>query len=473
MNDPVGGLRSTVGRASGDDASASTHRPAVSVTSVTTRGTRLECTLDYHPRLRPFFDERTLFVEYDTDVSGVPEGIAVIPLLAQVCPVAWAVGADVRAPVVDSRYLDSLETVGGVLAEMYPFVDGGKVIVEEAATDAAGDLDASAGLGADDGEAGMLFTGGVDSLATYVRHRGEDPTLINVRGWMVGADDDRWAHIEPRIEAYGDRFDADVEFVRSNMLDVLGTTMLAAHFSDRHDGGWYSAVGGGLGMLGLCAPLAAATGMDRLYIAASHWAGFPVPDSLAHWDGPAMPWGSHPDIDGNVAWSGTDVVHDGFELTRQERVEVIADYVAESHPDLPVRACESSPTGDNCNDCEKCFRTALGLAFAGLDPTDHGFALDANDFARARRHLATGAWLPGVEESVYWEEFGRLAAERDSLPIEDDAATLRWLRDTDFGGVAGKPVSDRIVRTVARTLPYPVYSRLYPVYNAVIQAVGR
>jgi len=463
-----------LGRFAGSSARERSRSNGVSVTSVRVDGSRLECSLDARGAVSRFLTGEDLYVEYDVDLSEVPESVLTVPLLAQVCPVAWTVGAEVRVPTVDRRFLDSLRRVGTALCEMYPsFMRGGRVVARDAPTadtdDAATTTTERNHEQSNSGEnAGMLFTGGGDSLATYIRHREEDPTLINVRGWLVGADDDRWSDVAARIEAYGERFGAEVQFVRSNMLDVLDSSALSIYFSDDYPGGWYSAVGGGLGLVGLCAPLTAATGLDRLYVAATHWAGVTGPSDYDHWDGPAMPWGSHPAIDNEIAWDGTEVVHDGFELTRQERVEVIADYVADEQPGLQVRACESSPTGDNCNDCEKCFRTALGLAFAGLDPTDHGFALDAPDFARARRHLETGAWLPDQQEHLYWEEFGHLAAERDSLPIDDDRTTLRWLRETDFAALSGKPHRDRALRAVARRLPYPVFDGARTVYDRLI-----
>jgi len=436
--------------------------PTISLSSTAVDGTRIETTVDVTGSAERFFDEQPFYVEYDVDVSDVPESVRAIPALAHVCPVAWTAGADVRVPTVDRRFLSCLETVGAVLSEMYPFVRGGRVIAESAPRTERD---------TDDGERGMLFTGGVDSLATYARHRERDPTLINVRGWLIGVDDDEsWAHTKRRIEDYGDRFGAATQFVRSNMLEFLDTRLLDAEFKPHHDGAWYSAVGSGLGLSGMVAPLAVAEGMERLYIAASHWAEFPVPDRFEYWDGHAIPWGSDPDIDENVAWTGTDVVHDGFSLTRQDRIEVVADFLDERDDDVPIRACEASARGSNCNRCEKCARTAFGLAMAGVDPNDHGFDVDAGTFVRARREIEAGNWLTDFHHSVYWTEFHRRVDPDRDYPVDGARPFARWLADTDIEAIADRseqPATDRALRSVARATPYPVYKRLYSMYDSV------
>jgi len=471
---------SAVGRsANGFDGES----PVVSVDSVTADGCRIESTVSYSDALRPFFDDSPFYVEYGVDVSALPTSILTIPVLAHVCPVAWAAGADVRVPVADPRFLDSLETVGNNLCAMYPFMEGGRVTAERASewnevasgrdggvpTDprAAGETGTTSGAEPAHG-AGMLFTGGVDSLATYVRHREKDPTLITIQGWVVGVDESaRWRRMRARTESFADRFGVDARFVRSNMLEFLDTAMLDARYQAHHDGAWYSAVGCGLGLLGLCAPLAVAEGMGELYVAASVWEGMETPPVVDDWEGRAMPWGSHPDIDGEVAWADSTAVHDLFELERQERIEVVADYARTHDPDLPVYSCSASEAAENCGRCEKCVRTALGLALAGLDPSDHGFDVGRESFEHAVERFEAGAWLNDQHAPYHWQTFQeRIPADAD-LPMAGADAFVRWLRRADFESMAGRPTRDRLVRTVARHTPYPVYERVSPLYGSV------
>ncbi|MFB6139721.1 MAG: hypothetical protein ABEJ26_04720 [Halosimplex sp.] len=455
----------------------------VAVTDVRVDGTDLECELAYGDDVAPFFDAETFTASYDVDVSSVPESILTIPVLAQVCPVAWALGADVRAPTADRQFLDSLATVGSVLAEMYPsFVEGGRVVVERkgrgprddggTASDRDGtrDGDGTRDVGdtRDGGGTALLFTGGINSLSAYVRHRAEDPTLIAVRSWHVGPSEDRrWQAWRGNVEEYADRFGVDARFVDSNTRDVLNSSLLSVQFADEYDGGWYSAVGEGLGLVGLTAPLAVAADVGTLYFGARHWEGFPTPDTLDHWEGRGMPWGSHPDIDEAVGWPGTRIVHDGYGSTRQERVERVADFVAAEHPDLPVWACEAPAGTRNCNQCEKCFRTAFALAVAGLDPNDHGLALDAAAFEHARERFEAREWLPDRHQAVFWRELQSAVGPETDLPVEGGEAFLEWLETADFDDVAGRSVRGRAVRAAARAVPLPVFTRMYDAYRSV------
>jgi len=470
MESPVARSRSTSSDASDETTTETGSLPpaTVAVTEVTTDGPTVECALEYSDDVRPFFGEERFTVSYGVDVSNVPEGVLTIPVLSQLCPVAWAVGADVRAPTVDERFVDSLETVGTLLNEMYPsFVEGGRVFVDEVVRtetldDGGRDTDDSV-----DGP-GLLFTGGVNSLSAYARHRDEDPTLIAIRAWHVGPDEDRrWQEWQGNVREYADRFGADAQFVDANVRDVLNSSVLSVQFTDEHDGGWYSAVGDGLGLLGLTAPLTVAAGVETLYFGARHWDGFPTPDLLDHWDGRGMPWGSHPDIDEAIGWAETSVVHDGFELTRQERVEVVADLIRSDHPDLPVWACESPDGARNCNQCEECFRTAVALAVAGLDPNDHGLVLDEAAFDHAIECFEASDWLPDRHHAVYWQELRDRIDADTPLPVDGDEAFREWIQTADFDAIAGRSAKSRAIRAAARAVPLPVFTRMYNVYSTV------
>lgn len=84
------------------------------------------------------------------------------------------------------------------------------------------------------------------------------------------------------------------------------------------------------------------------------------------------PWGSSAVLD--PLWSGDalEVVYEGAEFTRAEKAPVIA-----SHPEIlpQLIVCWNGYTeGKNCGRCEKCLRTMLGLAIAGIEDLSAAFA---------------------------------------------------------------------------------------------------
>lgn len=403
----------------------------------------LRSAISFTPDLRRFFSGEDLFVEYSVDVSDVPERVLTIPVLAQVCPVAWLQGADVYVRTVDAAFYDSLRTVRDALLEMYPeLLEGGDVYYEHLVEgDESGASDAT----------GLLFTGGVDSTFSFARLRDRNPRLVNVNGWALRNDQrEKWREMKRYLGAFGERHGVEDLYVNSNMLSFLRNVMLIAYSDPYVEGAWYSSVGHGLGLPGLCAPLAYATGITDLYMAATHWRGA------------SFPWGSRPSIVDNVAWGATDTHHDGYEYTRQERVEEIARFVDAEDPDLTLLTCSNEVT-ENCGRCEKCCRTAVAMLGAGLDPNRHGLALSPETFDYIRTELENGNWKLSENEKLFWEDLRDTVASDVECPIEGSEDFFEWLRTADFDAFAQrhrKPIANRYVYPVYRTIPYPLFNAL-------------
>ncbi|ELY48951.1 hypothetical protein [Natronolimnohabitans innermongolicus] len=421
-------------------------------------GTTLEADVQTSADLERFFGDEPFQTEYDVSIEDVPEGVLAIPVLAHVCPVAWANGADVYVDEVDETFANALSDVEESLCAMHDFLEGGTLYAKETV-----DVEPDAS-----GESGLLFTGGVDSTCSYVRHREESPTLISIRGWTITpspSDDENWTHLRNRVTSFADDHDLETAFVESNMLSFLDHPMLLAHYKRYVDGAWYSSVGHGVGLLGLCAPMAYARGMEDLYVAATHWEGID------------LEWGSRPDIDDHVRWTGTQCHHDSYDLTRQERLDAIADYVREEEPALQLQTCNARMDG-NCGECEKCYRTAVGLRLSDLEPTDHGYPFAEEDYREIRTALEEGQWVLGQDEKYMWEDISERARETDpESPAE--AAFFEWLERADLDDLvseSGPPLSHRLLRAGARNAPTKVYNTVYPAWTSAksgLRRVGR
>jgi hypothetical protein len=420
---------------------------AITIGRPTVEGSTLECEVRPTPDLERFFTAQPFRTSYDVPIEDVPEGILVIPVLAQVCPVAWANGADVYVHEVDATFVRALERVEATLCGMYDFLEGGTLYARRTVNPEPEVSD----------DSGLLFTGGVDSTCSYVRHREAAPTLISIRGWTItpdSADDENWRQLTTRVSEFAAERDLETAFIESNMLSALDHPMLLAHYKRYVDGAWYSSVGHGLGLLGLCAPMAYARGMADLYVAATHWEGID------------LEWGSRPDIDNHVRWAGTQCHHDSYELTRQERLDVIADYVASNAPTLELQTCNVRMDG-NCGRCEKCYRTAVGLRLSGLEPPAHGYPFVDGEYDRIRSALENGEWVLGQDEKYMWEDIRERTREVEpSSPAE--RAFFEWLQRADLDGLvseSGSPLAHRLLRAGARNTPNGVYNTLYPAWT--------
>ncbi|SDQ94994.1 hypothetical protein [Natronobacterium texcoconense] len=428
---------------------------AIVIDEVSADGQVLECDLRPRGDVKRFFTGKPFEVDYDRSIEGVPEGVLAIPALAHVCPVAWANGADVYADEVDATFARALADVRDVLDSMYDFIEGGELYARRTIDP---EPDAR-------GESALLFTGGVDSTYSYVRHRDEEPILTSIRGWTITpdpADDGDWADLTERVSAFADERGLETAFLETNALSALDHAMLLAHYRHRVDGSWYSSVGHGLGLLGLCAPMAYARGVEDMYVAATHWEGID------------LEWGSCPEIDDRVRWSGTRCHHDGYELTRQERIDAIADYVDSEAPTLELQTCNRRMDG-NCGECEKCYRTAVGLRLSGLDPTARGYPFSHEEYDEIRRSLESGAWELGEDERYMWADIRDRARETEPTSAAE-RQFFEWLSTADLEALVSEsasPLSHRLLRAGARNAPASVYDVAYPTWRTAKSTLER
>lgn len=382
----------------------------IRLTRINADSSTIRCEFDYPDELNGFFLETEFVAEYDADISDVPESVLPIPWLANICPLAWATGVDVELPRLDERYWESLIDVRQALEEMYPqFIQASEIRCQE--------LVSNEGTRRDSENAALLFSGGVDAFATYYRHRDEDPTLITVHGFDVDMrETDAWEEKMERVEAFAEPRGLNSFSVKTNMMSFLESFMLNAHFRRFLQSDWYDAVQQGIGITGLCAPLAFSQQIDRLYMA----------------DGASEKYdikvGNHPNIVNNVAWSHTSVQSDGYELTRQEKIETLADFIREN--DIVLHTCLESGPG-NCGVCEKCLRTAFGLVLAGLDPNRYGYPFDESRFEYAREQLENGEWKLGPAKATMWRDL-QDHARRDAYDRPEAEEFFDWLADVDI-----------------------------------------
>lgn len=354
---------------------------AITLERVEADESSIRCEFDYPRRLRGFFFETTFFTEYDADIGDVPESILVIPWVANVFPLALATGVDIEVSRLDERYAQSLLDAGRSLQEMYPqMVEECHIRCQQLVSN-----DAESG---DDRNNALLFSGGVDAMDTYYRHREESPTLVSLHGFDVGLDDTAgWKEKERRITAFAQSEGLESFSIKTNIMSFLEDFTLNAHFRRFLQSDWYNAVHLGVGITGVTAPLAFEKQFDTMYMAdsATETYDFKV--------------GNDPSIVDSIAWGRTSVQSDGYEFTRQEKIENIAEFIREN--DIDLHTC-LEPGPGNCGECEKCLRTALGLLLVGLDPNRHGYQFDESDFEYTRRKLERGDWRLAPSKAFEW-----------------------------------------------------------------------
>ena len=185
-----------------------------------------------------------------------------------------------------------------------------------------------------------FFTGGVDSFHTVATHRDHLAALIYVHGFDVALDDHA---LRSEVSA---RLQAAATDLGLPLLEV--ETDLQA-FGDRTGVGWPDYHGAALATIALLL----APRFSRVLVPATH--------TYAHLEG----LGSHPLLDPSWSTEDVEIVHDGADATRVDKVRTIAELpAARDH----LRVCWENRGGAyNCGRCEKCVRTGVAIRIAGVE----------------------------------------------------------------------------------------------------------
>ncbi|MFJ3788369.1 hypothetical protein [Kitasatospora sp. NPDC090091] len=294
----------------------------------TARGWRLSATVRSKAALAA---ERLHFTVHGGDGEWLPErGDA---FLAGLLMPAMSAGEDlvVDAPV-SGRLLRSARTVMEIYAAWWKYLR--KVTVT------AGELvEAKRGQDA----VGLFFTLGVDCFYSLLRDGGRrsEPghravtDLLSVNFEQHAGPDH--TQLIDRVRMVAERSDCRAVVVETNLRAF---TAPLVRWEDFHGAALGSTALALQGLLGRCL---IAAGFEYRHL---------------------PPYGSHPVLDHLWSNEALEIVHDGADATRAEKVarQLSRSDLALQH----LTVCWRSRPGHNCGVCEKCLRTMIALELAGV-----------------------------------------------------------------------------------------------------------
>jgi hypothetical protein len=398
--------------------------------------------------LRPVVRE-DLFVDYGPalDLSKVPVPILWAPGIFNMAPVVWRLGLTASVPFRYAPMEQGLERIQARFRQIFPSTGWhGRLLFE--GEEVPPPVPSAGAI--------VMFSGGLDSVHTTYRHMDERPTLVR----MISA------AMAPALQAatveQGAEFAAQhgLGFVSvvSNINEFLKPGRLLFPDIIRRRKPWWVGVQFGIGTPSVAAPVAYLRGVGRVYLASS----------LSESFGADRPFASQPSIDDHVAWPGARVIHDSFELTRQQKINDLVRRCSEGMPKPGLRVC-NFPVGDrlNCGICEKCLRTMAGLIAEGESPKDWGFDADRSEAIQRIKLAFEGEKLWIFDDSIYyWKDVHRAAASSANCPPD----FVHWLGALDFEPLYRRSRRKRWMRGMAfklvpgaiRTATRPLVEAIYP-----------
>lgn len=373
-------------------------------------GCRYSIPFSVPEKLNSFFRSDEFWFECP-DAGEVPESIAVIPAVANLLPFAWVFDCELRVDSIDKTFYEAVPDIKRGYENMAcDLILNGSFSVNRVVDNHC------------DGENGSplsLFSGGVDAWCTLARHSDEKPHLVTVWGADVDCENPSgWKKVDEHSASVSSGYGLSYSYVRSNFRNFINYRILDASPTmaacDYH---WWYNLQHGIGIIGLAAPLAYACKAPRIYIASSN----------TEMDKPYV-CASDPTIDNYFAVADCRAFHDGYELTRQDKVDTIVQYAKSVAARVSLRVCYHVQSGKNCCRCEKCARTILEILSSGGNPREFGFTYSSLQFAVLM-------WrMEHVFRLVYPEFYYDIAAavrERGiTLPV-----TARWVLSDDLASI--------------------------------------
>lgn len=351
----------------------------------------------------------TLFIRYGENVESVPDSLLVVPFVANVLPIVWLTDAILSVNEIDSKFYSSIERIKSGYVQMYPdFSFNGNIEAKSVIENIV-----SNGMS----KTGVMFSGGLDAYSTLIAHRSENPHLLTVGGADVGVNDlDGWNLIKQQTYYATKEFDLpEPFFIESNFRHFIIETELDILVSKSNDG-WWHGFQHGIGLLGLTAPIAYLHNIKLIYIASSFW------------NGTKITCASDPTIDNQLEFCETNIIHDQYDCSRQQKIILLSDFLKDNKKQLFLRVCWKSHDGDNCCKCEKCYRTIFGLLAEGLNPEDFGFT-NYKQYLSGAEKIVSGFMKESPVLRIFWRD---IQDRYNELQIYKDDKNFNWIYNLRF-----------------------------------------
>ncbi len=139
---------------------------------------------------------------------------------------AWANRADIYVPSIDQTFLAALKKNKAVFQKYYPKIQFRGNIIPEKTVNTQSQKN-------ENKKTMMLFSGGIDSMSTFVSHHKEKPIVASVFGADITLDkQEEWATKTKDFKKFTAKNKAEFRVIQSNFYDMLNKIMLKVFLRD-------------------------------------------------------------------------------------------------------------------------------------------------------------------------------------------------------------------------------------------------
>lgn len=392
--------------------------------------------------LKPYFNTSCMFIEYEEDMTSVPESILTIAFVNTFIGLVWMSDCVLFVDEIDETYYQALKQIKNAFHELHHYAELKGLFVPSKFIH--NEIPAS-------GKNILLFGGGVDCHTSFLRHKDEVPYILNIYGWLRSVEEANEVdeYDKRQTAEYASSMGINAMHARSNFASLFNLDRIDKTFTRPlvHSFYWYAFLHP-MAFTSIATPLAWNHGISSIMIASSFTKGRIGVKCASY---------ITTDSEYRFATDGT-TIHDGFELDRQDKVALITDYQKKSGKPYKMQVC--SFKDHNCCECEKCFRTIIELVAENANPRDFGFNITGSLTEHWKRIVQRDVALWGVSKESYYYCCCAKRMRENYQNIEDKEF-VDWFLSCDFFAMKKKTLRAYYVKHFWSILKRKVYFNSY------------
>ena len=370
--------------------------------------------VEYHftcsKELDRYFTTKTMFIEYEESIENVPMSILTIPFVNCMLGLVWMSDSVLFVDEIDRTYYDSVSSLKRAYEELhgYPNLKGlfvPSVIIDNEVTKSNHSI--------------LLFGGGIDCQSSYLRNTDRVKYVLNIYGWLQSLEENNKVDIADKLtaEVFSNSMGIKSLHARSNFASQFNLSEIDKRLTSHIGSSYWFAFLHSMAFISIAAPLAWIKGISDIIIASSYTKG----RANRH-------CGSYITTDSNFRYAQNGkVLHDGFELNRQEKVALIVNYQQKTRKPYNLQVCSFNDC--NCCECEKCFRTILDIIALGGDPSLFGFEKYSKEHWAYVIERDVALWGVDKESYFYFYSAMKMKENYNNILYKD---FVDWFLACDF-----------------------------------------
>lgn len=371
---------------------------SIKLVSHTVKGNRVEYKFSCPSAFDKYLKTQTFYMEYPEkyDLNQVPDALLMVPFVGNILTMNMFFGYQVDVPELDKTFYDSLRNIAKVYKEMFPYLHL-KFDVKAKSKDCTGLIENKS----------LFFTGGLDATSALTEVAKQGITLINIWGGDVSTKD---YNAHKKLDEYMNELSTSLSlkyaFVKSNCREMYDEKAISRFTALRikpwENHGWWASFAHILAMTSLIAPLTYLEHIGIHYVASSYNANCKTFDA------------NNELLINAIKFSSCKLQMVDNTLGRIEKAQKIILFRNRTNIPLKLKVCWFHKNGENCSQCEKCYRTILEIIVNHGNPNMFGFTFEKDNYLHLKRYLDNNFvnvafWKPIQEkfnqERSYWEQF--------------------------------------------------------------------